>query len=61
MEFSKAIKLAIDRSEKTQELQATIARIHHFATGGCKLSDVDRILCIAKECEAEEFKSQTGG
>lgn len=38
---------------KCHELQAKVERILHFATGPCRMSDVDRILAIAKECEAE--------
>ena len=40
------------------DLQATIDRILHFATGKCRLSDVDRILCIAKECEDAEVNDE---
>ena len=48
-------------ANEIDRLRAKIGLIRTYAMGSCKLSDVDRILAIAKECEAEDSLDETGG
>ena len=50
-----------DPYDEIDRLRAKIEVIRSYAMGSCKLSDVDRILCIATVCGAEDSLDETGG